>query len=58
MTTLVVDASVWVPAADAAGGWSESSRAFLSLTEVVSWDGELIDRAGASTPTDWIERNA
>ena len=26
--------------------------------EVVSWDGELIDRAGAFTPTDWIERNA
>ena len=26
--------------------------------EVVSWDGELIDRAGALAPTDWIERNA
>lgn len=140
MTTLVVDASVWVAAADATDGWSESSRAFLSLAveqefpislpemakleiacalarrlrdaargrsladqmlnsplvtvyslnramlrqavqvgtrgflrsgdalyaaladwlggEVVSWDGELIRRAGAFTPTDWIERNA
>ena len=140
MTTLVVDASVWVAAADATDGWSESSRAFLSLAveqefpislpemakleiacalarrlrdaargrsladqmlnsplvtvyslnramlrqavqvgtrgflrsgdalyaaladrlggEIVSWDGELIKRAGAFTPTDWIERNA
>ena len=140
MTTLVIDASVWVSAADATDGLSESSRAFLSLVverelpislpelakleiacalarrlrdaergrgladqmlgsplvtvyslnramlrqalqvgprdflrsgdalyaalakwldaEVVSWDGELINRAGASTPTDWIERNA
>ena len=139
MTTLVIDASVWVSAADATDGLSESSRAFLSLVvdrelpislpelakleiacalarrlrdaqrgrrladrmlgsplvtvyplnrtllrhaltvgtrgfmrsgdapyaaladwlraEVVSWDGELIRRAGASTPTDWIERN-
>ncbi|WP_419166820.1 type II toxin-antitoxin system VapC family toxin [Candidatus Palauibacter sp.] len=140
MTTLVIDASVWVSAADATDALSESSRAFLSLVverelpialpqlakleiacalsrrlrdaergrgladqmlgsplvtmyslnramlrqalqvgtrgflrsgdalyaalaewldaEVVSWDGELIDRAGASTPTGWIERNA
>ena len=139
MTTLVIDASVWVSAADATDGLSESSRAFLSLAverefpialpelakleiacalarrlrdaergrgladqmlgsppvavyslnratlrpalqvgtrdflrsgdalyaalakwldaEVVSWDGELIDRAGALTPTGWIERN-
>lgn len=26
--------------------------------EVVSWDGELIKRAGALTPTDWIGRDA
>ena len=26
--------------------------------EVVSWDGELIGRAGALTPEGWIERNA
>lgn len=140
MTALVIDASVWVSAADATDELSESSRAFLSLVvarelpislpgmakleiacalarrlrdaergrsladqmpgsplvtvyalnrsmlrqalqvgtrdflrsgdalyaalakwldaEVVSWDGELIKRAGASTPTDWIERNA
>ena len=139
MTTLVIDASVWVSAADATDGLSESSRAFLSLAvdrelsislpelakleiacalarrlrdaergrrladrmldsplvtvhslnrtmlrhalkvgtrsflrsgdalyaaladwlraDVVSWDGELIERAGAITPTDWIERN-
>ena len=140
MTTLVIDASVWVSAADATDALSESSRAFLSLVverelpmalpqlakleiacalarrlrdpecgrglvdrmlgsplvtmysmnramlrqalevgtrgflrsgdalyaalaewlaaEVVSWDGDLIERAGASTPTGWIERNA
>lgn len=140
MTTLVIDASVWVSAADATDELSESSRAFLSLVverelpislpelakleiacalarrlrdaergrgladqmlgsplvtlyslnramlrqalqvgtrgflrsgdalyaalakwldaEVVSWDGESIDRAAALTPTGWIERNA
>ena len=140
MTALVVDASVWVSAADATDEFSVSSRAFLSLVverelpislpelakleiacalarrlrdaergrsladrmlgsplvtaqplnramfrqalevgtrrflrsgdalyaalaawlnaEIVSWDGELIDRAGALTPTGWIERNA
>ena len=139
MTTLILDASVWVSAADATDGRSESSRAFLSLVvdrdlpislpelakleiacalarrlrdaergrrladrmrgsplvtlyplnrtmlrhalevgtrgflrsgdalyaalahwldaDVVSWDRELIRRAGALTPTDWIERN-
>lgn len=139
MTTLVIDASVWVSAADATDALSESSRAFLSLVverelpislpelakleiacalarrlrdaergrgladqmlgsplvtvyslnramlrqalqvgtrgflrsgdalyaalakwldaDVVSWDGELIKRAGASTPTDWIEQD-
>ena len=31
MTTLVIDASVWVSAADATDGLSESSRSFLSL---------------------------
>ena len=139
MTTLVIDASVWVSAADATDGLSEPSRTFLSLAadrelpislpelakleiacalarrlrdaergrrladrmlgsplvtvhslnramlrqalevgtrgflrsgdalyaslatwlgaEVVSWDEELIKRAGAFTPNDWIERN-
>ncbi len=140
VTTLVIDASVWVSAADATDALSELSRAFLSLVvarelpialpefaeleiacalsrrlrnaehgrrltdqmlesplvaryslnrtmlrqaievgtrdflrsgdalyaalregmegEVVSWDGELIERAGALTPEGWIERNA
>ena len=140
MTTLVVDASVWVAAADATDGFSEPGRAFLAalarrstpialpdfaelevacalarrlddaesgrslagrmmrsplvtvhsldasllrravevgtrrllragdavyvavseLTqgEVVSWDEELIQRAGAVTPRAWMERNA
>lgn len=139
MTTLVIDASVWVSAADATDELSGPSRDFLSLVverelpvslpelarleiacalarrlrdaergrgladqmlgsplvtvhalnrarmrqalqvgprdflrsgdalyaaladwldaEVVSWDGELIDRAGAFTPSGWIERN-
>ena len=139
MTPLVIDASVWVSAADATDALSELSRAFLSqvvarelpialpelaqleiacalsrrlrsaehgrgLTdqmlesplvttyslnraklrqaiqvgtrdflrsgdalyaalaegmagELVSWDGELIERAGALTPERWIERN-
>jgi predicted nucleic acid-binding protein len=26
--------------------------------EVVSWDGELIGRAGAVTPDAWLKRNA
>ena len=140
MTTLVIDANVWVSAADATDPLSEPSRAFLSqvvdqelpiglpefaeleiacalarrlrsadhgrsLTDqmlesplvttyslngpklrraiqvgtrsflragdalyaalaqgvecqLVSWDGELIERAGAITPDDWIEHNA
>ena len=140
MKTLVIDASVWVSAADGTDALSEVSRAFLSLAverelpialpefaeleiacalarrlrdagqgryltrrmlesplvtthsssrtmlrkaiavgtrrflrsgdalyaalaeglecEVVAWDGELIERAGALTPQRWIEHNA
>lgn len=25
--------------------------------EVVAWDGEMVERAGASTPREWIEHN-
>ena len=139
MKTLVVDASVWVSAADGSDALSEVSRSFLSLVverevpialpeyaeleiacamarrlrdaaqgrylagrmlesplvtthssnraglrntiaagtrrflrsgdalyaalaeklecEVVAWDGELVERAGALTPGDWIARN-
>ena len=139
MKTLVVDASVWVSAADGTDALSEVSRSFLSLVverevaialpeyaeleiacamarrlrdagqgrhlagrmlespvvmthssnrarirkatavgtrrllrsgdaiyaalaeelecEVVAWDGELVERAGALTPAEWIARN-
>lgn len=139
MKTLVIDASVWVSAADGSDGLSEVSRSFLSLVvqmevpialpeyaeleiacamarrlrdagqgrrltgrmlesplvtthasnramlrkavkvgarrflrsgealyaalaeelecEVVAWDGELVQRAGAATPAVWIARN-
>ncbi len=139
MKTLVIDASVWVSAADGSDGLSEVSRRFLSLVvqlevpialpdyaelevacamarrlrdaeqgrhlagrmlesplvtthasnramlrkavevgtrrflrsgdalyaalaeelecEVVAWDGELVERAGALTPAEWIARN-
>lgn len=140
MNALVVDASVWVAAADASDSFSDASRVFLSAVtgravalaipdlaevevacalsrrlrdgekgavlarlmiqsplvtvhptqssllrqaidtgtrrllrggeaiyaalaeqmavELISWDGELIQRAGATTPTGWLERNA
>lgn len=34
------------------------ATAALTGTQLVSWDAELIRRAGAITPTDWLAANA
>jgi hypothetical protein len=50
LTDLTVDASVWMAAADQRDAFHQESRDLLSAATV----NELIQRAGAITPTDWL----
>ena len=52
MTVLVVDASVWVSAADALYAAAENAGG-----DIVAWDEELVRRAGAFTPEAWLARH-
>jgi len=58
MTDATVDASIWIAAADPADVFHQESRTFLAaIALLISWDQELIQRAGALTPTDWLNAN-
>ena len=48
MKPLVVDASVWVSAADGTDGMSEASRAFLALVVALT-PAQWVDDSGASS---------